>query len=125
MSHNTYLPHTVYYSFSRKGISWDLETLETPEMFSLIIYIIIPIRKDIVMVYCVALALHEQLSICTIRIYSCNKYSNLIGQLEDHCLLMDFLRDLISRSNVVPPRVMKDAQCNSSHIPRSNVMDIL
>ena len=47
--------------------------------------------------------------------YSCNKYSNLIGQLEVHyiILLMDLPRGLISRSNAVQPRVEKDAQCNS------------
>ena len=33
---------------------------------------------------------------------------------------MDLLRGLVSRSNVVLPRIKKDAQCNSNHIPRPN-----
>ena len=41
--------------------------------------------------------------------YTCNKYRNLIGQ---------FLRGLMSRSNIGLPRAKKDALCNSSLVPR-------
>ena len=51
-----------------------------------------------------------------IRIYSCNKYSNLIGQLEIHYRLPE-------RSYKIGLlRAKKDAQCNSSLVPRPNVM---
>ena len=55
--------------------------------------------------------------------FALTMYSNLIGQLDVHYfILMDLPRGLISRSNVVPPRVNKDVQYNSSHIPRPIVI---